>query len=156
MLRKNSSQPSASPTPEHQSHLIQDVFVLLDDGDRRVLGMFGLSPTQYRLLLLLDREQGQRITTLSERLLLAKSTITRIVDQLEQMGWVRRMDDVSDRRAQDVILTRQGLENRERISAAYLHSLQQRLNILSQTEQQTLDLLLDKLRAGLQNGLSAT
>ncbi len=45
------------------------------------------------------------MTVLGERLMLSKSTITRIVDQLEERSWVRRIPDPVDRRAQDVILT---------------------------------------------------
>lgn len=102
--------PRASTEILHQYKMIHDIYVMLDDGDRRVLRPFGLTIPQYRVLQSLDETDGQRLTTLSERLLRAKSTITRIIDQLEHDGLVARTSDDDDRRAQRVVLTPAGGE----------------------------------------------
>ena len=140
---------SESTITRQQYRLLLDIYVFLDDGDRRVLKDFQLGTSDYALLMLLGEETGQRLTTLSERLLLAKSTVTRIVDRLEQAGWVQRIADSDDRRAQRVILTPAGLEHRARACEAHTRSLEQRLGVLTPAEQHQLNLLLDKLRAGL-------
>lgn len=139
---------SASPARQHY-RVIHDIYVLLDDGDRRVLSSFNLTTSQYGVLHLLDAEESHRLTTLSERLLCARSTITRIIDQLENDGLVRRIDDSEDRRAQRVVLTAEGLERLNRARANHEDSLERRMSILSAAEHQQLQSLLARLRDGL-------
>jgi DNA-binding MarR family transcriptional regulator len=145
-----------SNLPPHY-FMIHEIYVLFDDGDRHVLGALNLTRPQYSLLTMLDphdKEIGQRLTTLSERLLYSKSQITRLVDQLEHAKLVERLADPDDRRAQRVILTTLGVDRRTQACAAHHASLTQRLSILNGEEQQQLRLLLDKLRAGLHADLA--
>ncbi len=133
--------------------MFHDIYVLLDDGDRRVLRAFNLSPSQFAVLVLLDGESGWRLTDLSERLLVDKSTITRIVDRLESAGLVRREADPDDRRVQRVVLTGQGQETRDRARAAHERSIERRMGALDTDEQRQLLALLTRLRDGLQADL---
>jgi DNA-binding MarR family transcriptional regulator len=135
--------------------MIHEVFVLSDACDRLVLEKYGLNTSQYRLLTLLHQENGQRMTSLSECLMVSKSTITRIVDQLEHFGWVRRIADSYDRRAQCVILTPDGSKQRAIISAAHMQSLDERMQCLEGLEQEHLEALLDKLCDGLRSKIEA-
>lgn len=139
----------AALRPHPHYHMIQELYVLLDDYDRRVLSEFGLNASQYRLLTLLDRDVRQRLTTLSERLLLSKSTVSRAVDQLESLGWVERTVDPADRRAQHVVLTPLGVERREVIAAAHRDGLEGVFGELSTGEQEELRRLLGRLRSAL-------
>ena len=133
--------------------MIQDAYVLLDDGDRRLLSTFGLSTLQYAVLMLLKQEKGRRLTSLSKRLLCAKSTITRTIDHLESVGLAKRIVDPDDRRAQRVVLTPDGVELRDRACMAHDHSLERRMAVLNEVEQRQLEELLGKLRAGLHAAL---
>lgn len=133
-----------------QYRMIHDIFVLMDDGDRRVLRAWNLSTSQFAVLLLLDAEEGWRLTDLSERLLFDKSTVTRIIDRLEQASLVRRIADPGDRRVQRVVLTEQGRERRDGARAAHERSLEHRMGALDADEQRHLRALLAKLRDGLQ------
>lgn len=137
-----------------QYRMIHDIYVLLDDGDRRLLREFNLSTSQFAVLLLLDADDGWRLTDLSERLLFDKSTITRIIDRLEQAGMVRRIADPADRRVQRVVLTVAGLEQRNLARAAHERSLERRMAVLDADEQRSLCALLTKLRDGLQAELA--
>jgi DNA-binding MarR family transcriptional regulator len=141
---------------EQQYRMIHDIYVLLDDGDRRVLRAFNLSTSQFAVLLLLDADQGWRLTDLSDRLLFDKSTVTRIIDRLEQADLVRRIADPADRRVQRVVLTALGLDQRNQARAAHEHSLQRRMAVLDSDEQRHLCTLLAKLRDGLQSDLDET
>lgn len=142
-----------SPGAQQQYRMIHDIYVLLDDGDRRVLRPFNLSTSQFAVLLLLDADQGWRLTDLSERLLFDKSTITRIIDRLEHTALVRRIADPADRRVQRVLLTDKGLELRNQARAAHEHSVERRMAVLDADEQRSLYALLAKLRDGLQKEL---
>lgn len=146
--------PRASALITQQYQMIHDIYVLLDDGDRRVLQPFGLTMPQYRVLQCLGEEHGQRLTTLSERLLRAKSTITRIIDQLERDGLVIRMSDDDDRRAQRVVLTPEGAEVLSKAHDAHQQALVYRVEqALSEPEQTEFCALLQKLHDSLVESL---
>ncbi|MBN1267584.1 MAG: MarR family transcriptional regulator [Anaerolineales bacterium] len=140
-----------NPSSYRPYHLIHEIYVLSDACDRQVLDQFSMNNSQYRVFALLHQDQGQRMTTLGEKLMLSKSTITRIVDQLEERDWVKRMNDPNDRRAQYVVLTANGDFQRKEITAAHLQSLVERMDCLNHTEQTQLELLLDKLSSGLRS-----
>lgn len=142
-------------TAQQQYRLLHDVYVLLDDGDHRVLAEHGLTPSQYAVLLLLDSREGSRLTTVSDCLLLARSTITRIVDQLESTGLVRRESDPDDRRAQRVILTGEGEARCKAAQESHDRSVQRRLMTLDPGEHEQLLSLLVKLRQSLRDCLDA-
>jgi MarR family 2-MHQ and catechol resistance regulon transcriptional repressor len=144
------SPQSATSSVTHQYRMIHNIYVLLDEGDRRVLRPFGLTLSQYRVLKTLDLEQGKRLTTLSDRLLRAKSTITRIIDQLEQDGLVQRTSDAEDRRAQRVILTHHGAELLAEAQLVHERVLDHRVNeALTPEEQTAFQSLLEKLHDSL-------
>lgn len=134
--------------------LIHDVYVLLDYGDRLVLEGFGLTSTQFRLLNLIDSNKGQRLTTLSDRLLRSKSQLTRVVDALEENGLVERTIDPQDRRAQHVVLTKSGQTLREQVNREHQKSLEARLGVLDADQQQTLVNALNKLKYGMSKYLA--
>lgn len=138
-----------------QYRIIHDIYVLLDDGDQRVLRDYNLNASQYAVLALLDLETGWRQTDLSARLGLDKSTVTRIVDRLMHANLVRRIADPLDRRAQRVVLTAVGATLRELTHEAHLESLERRMAVLNRDEQKQLQRLLDKLRGGLRADLDA-
>lgn len=125
--------------------IFNDLFVLFDDIDRSTLRAFNLTPLQYQALLLLDPQEGWRLTDLSDRLLCERSTITRLVDFLESEDLLARIADADDRRSQRVILTSRGALLRDRARVAHEASLQERFRGLSEEEQQQLSQLHHKL-----------
>ncbi len=147
---------SATSACLRQYYLIHDIFVMLDDGDRRLFSRFGISLPQYRVLKLLDLEDGQRLTSLSDTLLRAKSTITRIIDQLERDGLVQRTSDEEDRRAQRVILTPAGAALLAQARVEHARSIERRFgSSLTEEEQHAFSALLDRLHDGLVVDLAA-
>jgi len=144
-----------SSTAQRLYHMIHEVYVYSDASDRQALTTFDLSISQFRVLTSLKDDTDHRLTTLSERLLLSKSTITRVVDELEQRSWVRRVPDPDDRRAQRVVLTLEGTEQLTLVSEAHERYLKQRLELLRSKERQQLNTLLEKLSAGLRLTLEA-
>lgn len=138
----------------HEQHrLIHDLYVLLDDGDRKVLEAARLTPLEYAVLERLATDLGRRLTDIGAELLCVKSTITRLVDRLEAEGLVKRTPDPYDRRAQRLVLTGQGAEVRELAAGLHNASVESRLACLTLEEQHTLRILLAKLRAGLRREL---
>jgi DNA-binding MarR family transcriptional regulator len=138
----------------HQQHrLIHDIYVLLDDGDRRVLEVTNLTPLEFAVLQRMDHDRGRRLTDVGAELLCVKSTITRLVDRLEEAGLVQRTPDPDDRRAQRVILTPHGDEVRATAIALHDAAVERRMSLLAPAEQEILMDLLTKLRSGLSGDL---
>ncbi|HEX4205215.1 MAG TPA: MarR family transcriptional regulator [Ktedonobacteraceae bacterium] len=135
---------------EYQTyHIFQELSVLLDHADRLVLRPFNLSTIQYNALLLLDVENGRRLTDLSERLMCERSTVTRLMDYLEGEGLIQRAADPEDRRSQRVTLTPAGVARRDQAQAALEEAIQQRFHALSQDEIENLLEMHQRLRRTL-------
>ena len=58
----------------------------------------------------IDTEHGSRLTDMAERAGLTKQAVGEAVGELEQLGYVERVPDPTDRRAKIIKLTPRGLE----------------------------------------------
>jgi DNA-binding MarR family transcriptional regulator len=72
--------------------------------DRRVKSL-GLTRSQWWVLNHLFRNDGVTQSELADILEVEKATLGRLLDRLEQKGWVRREGHAGDRRAKRVFLT---------------------------------------------------
>lgn len=88
--------------------MVQDVCALLDNAGQRAIANYGLGLSQFKLLMLVAETERRNLTTLSGAMLVSKSTITRLVDQLEDARDIERLPDSDDRRAQYVVFTPAG------------------------------------------------
>lgn len=66
--------------------------------DRRTVGL-GVTRAQWKVLFRLHRQPGLRQIELADMLDIEPITLSRIVDRLEESGFVERRPDPSDRRA---------------------------------------------------------
>ena len=89
--------------------------------DERVRSL-GLTAAQARLLLSLERHPNENQVFHAELLEIEPITLTRIVDRLEEAGWVERRSDPADRRARILHLTdkSRGIVTRLRITVETL------------------------------------
>lgn len=128
-------------------HQLQQIYVLLDDGDRRALQPLNLTPTQYNLLVCLNGsgENGRTITDLAHQLLCTRGNITRLVQRLEEQGLVQTGSDPADQRLVRVTLTATGLEKRQAAQSAHAAAIQRRFETLPATSQQQLADLTQQL-----------
>lgn len=140
---------SISPV-QREYRLIHDIYLFFSALDRKLLMGFDLTPTQFSVMLLLDRADGIQLVTLSERAFVARSTITRVVDQLVATGLVKRVSHANDRRAQCAFLTDDGCALRDRIIDEQTRLLEEQLGVLSSAEHNQLVALLQKMRNGLE------
>lgn len=72
--------------------------------DRRVKAL-GLTRSQWWVLNHLFRNDGVTQSELADLLEVRKATLGRLLDRMEQKGWVRRENHAGDRRAKRVFLT---------------------------------------------------
>lgn len=74
--------------------------------DRRVKAL-GLTRSQWWVLNHLFRNDGVTQSELADILEVEKATLGRLLDRMEQKGWVRREEHAGDRRAKRVFLTKE-------------------------------------------------
>lgn len=136
---------------------IQQIYVLLDDGDRRVLRSVGLTPTQFRLLEQLDPGSTDTLTVtqLSQVLLCTRGNITRLVRRMEQQGLVHCGTDSRDQRLVMVSLTDAGVARLHEAQTVYHAAIQRRLGALDSDDQQALRHLTESVAARLITDLEA-
>jgi DNA-binding MarR family transcriptional regulator len=85
--------------------ILNDVARLLRTAfDRRVKSL-GLTRSQWWVLNHLFRNDGVTQSELADLLEVEKATLGRLLDRLEQKGWIRREADATDRRVRRVSLT---------------------------------------------------
>jgi MarR family transcriptional regulator for hemolysin len=66
---------------------------------------YGLSAAQWRLLVMLVKEEGAPQARLAEILEIEPISVSRLVDRMEAGGWVTRKQDANDRRIRIVFPT---------------------------------------------------
>jgi DNA-binding MarR family transcriptional regulator len=83
--------------------------------DRQRICCYDISVTQYYAINALVARGAQALKKLATELRLDKSTTSRLVDSLEEKGYVRRSADPGDGRAIRIDVTSKGLEMFEKI-----------------------------------------
>ena len=66
---------------------------------------YGLSAAQWRLMVRLVKEEGVAQARLAELLEIEPISVSRLLDRMEEGGWVERRQDASDRRVRMIFPT---------------------------------------------------
>ncbi len=121
-------------------HLQQDSFRLFQE--------HGLSGPQYNVLRILRGHggEGRSCCEIAADMITRTPDITRLVDRLEQAGWVQRRRDPDDRRIVRVQITAAGLELLSRLDQPVRDLHKRQLGHLSRSELRELNRLLVKAR----------
>lgn len=82
----------------------------IEDLVKKDMKRYGINPTEFAVLELLYNKGQQPIQKIGEKILLASSSITYVVDKLEEKGFVQRKDCSDDRRVKFVSITNKGKE----------------------------------------------
>jgi MarR family transcriptional regulator, transcriptional regulator for hemolysin len=110
--------------------------------DRRVKSL-GLTRSQWWVLNHLFRNDGVTQSELADILEVKKATLGRLLDRMEQKGWVRREGHAGDRRAKRVFLTDEVEPAIKAMRAAAVEVRREALSGLSAAQQdQFVDTLL--------------
>lgn len=84
--------------------------LLFDQLDRELMRDAGLQQTYFEILVRLSEADGRalRMSVLARDSLSSRSRLSHAVSRLEEKGWVRREDCLTDRRGQVAVLTDAG------------------------------------------------
>jgi MarR family transcriptional regulator, 2-MHQ and catechol-resistance regulon repressor len=111
----------------------------------RALARHKLTENQLGVLEAILHLGPQCQRALAEKLWTTGPSVTLLVDQLEERGWVRRVRSEEDRRLVSVNLTAEGRRFIERIFPGHAAAIVQTFGALSASEQEQLGRLCKKL-----------
>jgi len=114
---------------------------------KTVLAEYDVTPVQYGILKCLWTENAQTPRQIAASLCLDSSTITGILDRMENKGLLKRTPDPNDRRALRVILTEQGYELQQPIEKIIEEGNEYIMSLFSKKEQEELKNHLEKIGA---------
>ena len=118
---------------------------------REDVKQYGLNITEFAVLELLYNKGDQQIHRIRERVLIASSSISYVVDKLEEKGCVTRIRNQQDKRIINASLTQQGRRIMDEIFPKHAETIQSTFSILTDEELQTLQNTLKKLSAPTNN-----
>lgn len=90
--------------------LLREISVVVKRKGREILNEFPITPPQFTALLWLNDEGDMTIGDLSQKMYLACSTMTDLVDRMEKNELVERVRDDRDRRVVRIHLLQKGKE----------------------------------------------
>ena len=92
----------------------ESALALTDVLDSELEHAVGIPMRWYDALVHLEEApEGIRMNELAERILYSKSGLTRVIDRMEEAGFVKRVHPADDRRSILVVLTAKGTETME-------------------------------------------
>jgi DNA-binding MarR family transcriptional regulator len=83
---------------EEIEELLRHVSVIIRKRGREILSDFGITPPQLNALVILIEQDGITMGELCDRMYLACSTATDLIDRMERNGLIERERDQNDRR----------------------------------------------------------
>lgn len=106
----------------------------------------GLTPSQFDVLVALGNQPPMTFKEIGEHTLITKTTLTGVIDRLQERGLVRRMNCTQDRRCTYVGLTPEGDALFRNAFPAHIDYLAQRLGSLSDAEVAAAVEMLERFR----------
>lgn len=141
--------------PQSLYSLINEIYLILDDGDRRLLNGFNLTSTRYYALVHIGEKPGISFSELSQLLICDKSNASRIIRSLESEGLVVRRRHETDGRTSRLFLSENGQELRRKAYSAHKQYTMRRFIKLAPKDQEQLRHGLINLKRSLGNFLDS-
>lgn len=105
----------------------------------------GLTPSQFAVLEVLYHLGTLCQGEISAKILKSTGNLTLVLDNLEKLGYVRRVRDTQDRRQVRVELTESGKEKIEEVLPVHVNAITEEMSTLTPREQEQLGDLARKL-----------
>ncbi len=130
--------------------LIADVARMMRSAFDRRVRRIGLTRSQWQVLSLLHRHPGLSQSELAEMLEVERATAGRMIDRLEQKGWVRRRRDPSDRRTWRLHLTAEAEAVQAEMGRIAAEMIDDAMATLHAGERDALTDMLERVKTQLQ------
>ena len=123
----------------------------IQDATKRDLLQFDLNQTEFSVLELLYHHGEQPVQMIGKKILIASSSITYVIDKLEQKGYVYRKACPRDRRVTYVLLTLEGQVLMEEIFPKHEQKINEIFEVLEAQELDNMILSLKKVGKNANN-----
>lgn len=141
--------PSSPFTDRPLGFLVADISRLLRRSMDRRLQSLGLTQAQWRAIVYLSRSEGMTQAALAESLEIQPITVTRLVDRMENAGWVERRTHPLDRRAVQLYLTAQSQPILEEMHARAADTMSEATRGIASRVQRELVTTLEQIKQNL-------
>jgi DNA-binding MarR family transcriptional regulator len=144
------TKPYASAAQEAHIGIVRTA-ALLSHAFEETLKPFGITATQYNVLRILRGAGpgGWCRSEIRDRMVTPVPDVTRLLDRLEDLGYVTRSRGVADRRHMATSITRSGLKLLERVENLVVEFHERLLGHLGPQRLHTLNVLLTEARKGM-------
>ena len=132
--------------------LIHDAARLLRKRFEARGAQYGLSAAQWRLLFRLVKEEGVAQARLAELLEIEPISVSRLLDRMEEGGWIERRQDAGDRRVRTIFPTPKAREAYGVVKGMAGEVYEEALAGLSGDERRTLIRALEAITINLADG----
>lgn len=136
---------------ERFGFILNDTARLLRQRFDQCARALGVTRAQWRTLLMLSRAEGINQAKLAEHLEIENITLCRMIDRLQEAGWVERRPDQQDRRAWRLFLTETAKPLLDELWVIGDAVQKEAFAGLSASEIDTLNATLTRIRANLSN-----
>ena len=116
---------------------------------RALLAEYDLTPSQWGVLSSLWQQDGQPALRIGRHVDLLPGTLTGVLRNLEQNGWLVRQRDAEDKRVWRIWLTPEGKRLKRRLTPAVRQLIGTYFVDFTSTELQLLSSLIDRLRSNV-------
>jgi DNA-binding MarR family transcriptional regulator len=130
--------------------LIADVARMMRSAFDRRVRRIGLTRPQWQVLSLLHRRPGLSQSELAEMLEVERATAGRMIDRLQQKGWVQRRRDPADRRTWRLHLTAEAEAVQAGMGGIAAEMIDDAMATLHPGEREALAEMLGRVKAQLQ------
>jgi len=117
----------------------------VQDATKKDLLQYDLNQTEFGVLDFLYHHGEQPIQVIGKKILIASSSITYVIDKLEQKSFVCRRACPKDRRVTYALLTDEGQVLMDRIFPLHEQKINEIFQVLDQQELETMNVALKKV-----------
>ncbi|WP_157019293.1 MarR family winged helix-turn-helix transcriptional regulator [Mesorhizobium xinjiangense] len=132
--------------------LLHDAARLIRRRFERRNAAYGLSAAQWRLLFRLIKEEGAPQVRLAEWLEIEPISVSRLLDRMEEGGWIERRQDASDRRVRVIYATDKAREVYDAVKSVAFEVYEEALAGMDDGERAALIAGLQRISANLADG----
>ncbi|WP_096186570.1 MarR family winged helix-turn-helix transcriptional regulator [Evansella halocellulosilytica] len=137
---------------QHEEELSLKLFIVLSRAYQTIrkrveedIKTYSLNPTEFAVLELIYNKGDQPIQKIGEKVLIASSSITYVVDKLEKKGYLRRRPCPKDRRITYAVITEKGAKVMANIFPKHKEAIQHIFGGLDTKEKEEMIKQLKKL-----------
>lgn len=123
----------------------------LEQAGRAFFPRFGITDTQFNVLMILDDYRGRALRQheLAEILVVNRASAGSVLERMERNGWIERTPDPADRRAMQVAISRGGKAKLAEVRAPYYRLLAEIFKGESDADLGAVILFCDRMRKRL-------